>query len=177
MPNPLDLMQALRYLKIQYKCEALITTIAYSATAISLLVDVLSREFLGEGIWGASRFAVYAAIVAGFIGMSLATVDKNQIRPHIFDAIIPIKFELLICRLSDLTAAIMYVALTFLAANFVKSSHDNNDIAAVLDWQLWPIQLVLPLSFCTVSIRYILYVYSPSLKAAFISAVEGNVNA
>lgn len=170
-------MTALRFLVFQNKFEGVITTLAYSATALSLLVDVFSREVLGQGVWGAPRFAVYTAIVAGFLGMSLAAAENNQIRPQILDAIIPVRFDVYVNRLADLISAIVYLFLTYLAIGFVISSYENNDIAAVLDWQLWPIQLVLPYSFCAVGFRYILYTVSPSLKMAFVEIVRRKINA
>jgi TRAP-type C4-dicarboxylate transport system permease small subunit len=109
------------------------------------------------------------AILAGFLGMSLAAAEDENIRPQIFDAVFPIKLNAAVNRFADFLSCLVYAFLTFLAVKFVASSYANSEIAAVLDWPLWPIQLILPYAFFTVSVRYVIFAFSPSLKASFLS--------
>ena len=41
---------------------------AFAAAALALIADVLARELLGNGIFGAQRFAVWATAIAGLVG-------------------------------------------------------------------------------------------------------------
>lgn len=169
-------MRVTAFLTILYRVEATVTAIAYLAATVSLLADVVGREFLQQGVWGAPRFSVYAAIIAGFLGMSLAASDDSQIRPQIFDALIAAKFDPFFNRLADFISALMYGGLTILAGQFVASSYQNLDVAPVLEWPLWPIQLVLPYAFASVMVRYGCYFIFPDCKAAFLRNLTAGRN-
>ncbi len=167
-------MRITSFLTVLYRIEATVTAAAYLAATVSLLADVAGREFLQQGVWGAPRFAVYAAIIAGFLGMSLAASDDSQIRPQVFDALFPKRFDPFLNRLADFVSALMYGGLTILAAQFVSASYQNLEIAPVLEWPLWPIQLVLPYAFASVMVRYGCYSIFPSSKRAFLKDLTAN---
>lgn len=152
-------------MRMLYKIEAGITIVAYIATTVSLLADVLGREIFGHGVWGAPRFAVYAAIIAGFLGMSLAAADGRHVRPQFLDFLIPTPFDPYMNRLADVLSAFLYGGLGVLAWGFVKVSIENGDTAPVLDWVLWPIQLILPYTFFSVALRYLVNAIFPQSKA------------
>ncbi len=151
---------------MQYRIEAGVTTFAYCAATISLLADVLARELWDAGIWGAPRFAVYAAIIAGFLGMSLAAADGAHIRPQFLDFVVPKRLDRLANKFADFLSSLIYTSLGVLSVQFVVVSYENGDIAPVLDWLLWPIQLVLPYTFFSVALRYLLQAIWPRLKVA-----------
>ena len=60
-------MRVTAFLTILYRIEATVTAAASLAATLSLLADVVGREFLQQGVWGAPRFAVDAAIIAVFL--------------------------------------------------------------------------------------------------------------
>jgi len=66
-----------------------LATAAYAGVAGLLLADVLSREFLGEAIWGAQKIAVFGAIIAGFLGLVLSTASNSHLRPQFADGWFP----------------------------------------------------------------------------------------
>ena len=162
-------------LQVLYRLEAGVTVVAYIATTLSLLADVLGREILGQGVWGAPRFAVYAAIIAGFLGMSLAAADGRHVRPQFLDFLIPPPFDPYMNRLADILSAFLYGSLGVLAWGFVSVSLENGDTAPVLDWTLWPIQLVLPYTFFSVSFRYLMNAAWPASQAIH-KMKEGDVH-
>ena len=100
--------------------------------------------------------------------MSLAASDDSQIRPQIFDALVAARFDAFFNRLADLISAFMYGGLALLAGQFVASSYQNSEVAPVLEWPLWPIQLVLPYAFASVMVRYGCYFIFPDCKVAFL---------
>jgi len=153
-----------QFLQAQFRLEAGVTVLAYGAAALSLLSDIIGREVFEQGIWGAQRFAVYAAIVAGFLGMVLAAAENSLIRPQMLDFVIPVEMEDGFNRVSDLVSALLYGGLAYLSVNFVWETFINGDTAPVLDWPLWPIQLILPYAFLSVSLRFSLQSFDPSLK-------------
>ncbi|WP_169569242.1 TRAP transporter small permease [Sneathiella limimaris] len=157
----------LRFLIFHFRLEAWIATFAYGAATLSLVIDITGRELIGSGVWGAPRFAVYAAISAGFLGMSLSSASGEQIRPQLLDKVVSVRFSWAVDRMSDFVAALLYGALGVLAISFVQSTYLNGETAAVLEWPLWPIQLVLPYSFFALTLRYVIFACYPSDKEHF----------
>jgi len=153
-----------KYLKAHFKFEAMVTTIAYAATAISLLADVIGRELFDKGIWGAPRFAVYSAIIAGFLGMSLASASGGHLRPQVLDFVVPAPLDQVMNRVADFISGLLYLGLTYLSINFVMETYQNQDTAPVLDWLIWPIQLVLPYAFLSSAFHFFVTGFNPRLK-------------
>jgi len=65
--------------------ESIVATAAYMIVAGLLIVDVVGRELFGMSLLGAQQLAVYGAIVAGFLGLTLATSDNCHLRPAFLD--------------------------------------------------------------------------------------------
>ena len=68
--------------------ESVAATAAYAIVAALLIGDVVGREVLGTGIFGAQKMAVYAAVVAGFLGLALATSANAHLRPTFLDHVL-----------------------------------------------------------------------------------------
>ena len=67
------------------RIEEAVASFAYITVAALLISDVLGRELFGTSFLGAQKLAIYAAIVASFLGLSLATSAGAHLRPEIFD--------------------------------------------------------------------------------------------
>ena len=74
-----------RLLKAIKLAESIVAMAAYAAVAMLLMADVIGREMLGKSIFGAQQMAVYGAIIAGFLGLTLATSDNAHLRPGFMD--------------------------------------------------------------------------------------------
>ena len=51
-----------------------------------------------------------------------------------------------------------------IASQYLFDTYTNGDRAAVLYWQLWPIQLTLPYAFYSCALRHLAFAYRPDLK-------------
>jgi len=162
-----------KFIDAHFRVEALITAVAYAAVAISLLADVVGRELFDSGIWGAPRFAVYAAIVAGFLGMSLASASGAHIRPIVLDFVVPRRYDQAMNRLADCVSALLYFGLAYLSGKFVLETYHNQETAPVLDWPIWPIQLVLPYAFLSSAFRFLVMAAFPYLRSESQKSGEG----
>lgn len=145
--------------------EGYVAMLAYAGVAALLIADVLMREVFGVPVLGAQSLAVLAAIVAGFLGLSLATAKGMHLRPALFDNLLPARFDRYVERGSDLVAAAFYLSITVFALRFIGESQAAGDKAAVLYFPLWPIQLVMPYAFLSCAIRHAAYALDPELKA------------
>ncbi|MFC2969036.1 TRAP transporter small permease [Acidimangrovimonas pyrenivorans] len=137
---------------------------AYIVVAALLIGDVLAREVVGIPILGSQSIAVLGAIVAGFVGLSLATASGSHLRPAVFDGLVPSSLDRYVDRGSDLIAAAFYLAIAVFAVRFVLESMSAGDRAAVLYFPLWPIQMVMPYAFLSCAIRHAAYAMEPALK-------------
>ncbi|MCB1407984.1 MAG: TRAP transporter small permease subunit [Rhodobacteraceae bacterium] len=157
---------ARRLLTVLETVEGYAATLAYAGVAALLIGDVIAREVFASPILGSQSLAVLAAIVAGFLGLSLATSSGSHLRPEFLDRALPPRFDPFVSRASDLIAAVFYVAIAVFALRFVDQSRVAGDRAAVLYFQLWPIQLVIPYAFISSALRHMTYALYPDLKHA-----------
>jgi TRAP-type C4-dicarboxylate transport system permease small subunit len=144
--------------------EAAAATLAYLAVAALLIGDIVGREIFSSPIHGAQKIAVYAAIVAGFLGLSLATADNMHLRPSFLDGLVPKRWVNTVQRLSDGFACLFFLTMAVFGAMFVSESMKYADRAAVLYWLLWPIQIVIPYALTTTAIRHGIFALWPALR-------------
>ena len=150
-----------RLLRALNTVESAAAALAYVLVAALLIGDVIGREILGKGIFGASKMAVFAAIASGFIGLSLATAANAHIRPAFMDWVLP---RALAERIGDTFGCVFFLAATVFAVMFVMQSYEYKEKAAVLYWQLWPIQLVIPYAFLSTAVKHGIFAGWPGLK-------------
>lgn len=146
------------------RIEENVAVLAYVVVAGLLIGDVLGREIFGASILGAQKLAIYAAIVAGFIGLSLATSAGAHLRPEILDRVVPPRYGHLVDRLGDGFAAAFFAVLGVVAVWFVIQSAEYGDKAAIFYFPLWPIQLVMPYAFFSCAYRHFAFALHPELK-------------
>lgn len=145
------------------RIEGTIAAIAFLAAAAAILADVIGREFFGQGIWGAAKFAVFSAVVAGFLGIGLATHAGMHLRPQFADGWIPPRLEPAMRRLAPLITAALFFLLAGLAVIYVRETFLFGQLAPVLDWPLWAVQVVMPWAFFSNGLRNLIYAIRPDL--------------
>ncbi len=138
-------------------------TAAYAAVALLLMADVIGRELLGTSLFGAQQIAVYGAILAGFLGLSLATSDNSHLRPGFMDFVFQ-RHERRINQVADGLSAAFFLAAAFIAWTFVAISMEAGDRAPVLYFTVWPLQLVIPYAFVSTSLKHFIFALRPDLK-------------
>ncbi len=150
-----------RLLRLLNSVESIAAAVAYLIVAALLIGDVVGREVSGTGVFGAQKMAVYAAVVAGFLGLGLATAANAQLRPAFLDFVFK---GALIDRIGDAFAFVFYVFMAWVAVLFIRQSMEFQDRAAVLYWLLWPIQIVIPYALASTGLRHGLFALWPGLK-------------
>ncbi len=153
-----------RALRALYWFEAGLATVAYAGVAGLLLVDVLSREIVGEAVWGAQKIAVFGAIIAGFLGLVLSTASNTHLRPQFADGWFPRAWSPGVSRVGDVFSGLLYIGFGIVAVGYVEESIANRERAAVLFTPLWPIQMVLPYAFFSSALRHFSFAAFPGLK-------------
>ena len=152
-----------RILGTLLRIEGTVAAIAFLAAASAILADVIGREIFGHGIWGAAKFAVFASVVAGFLGIGLATHAGMHLRPRFADGWIPARFEPAMKRISALIGALLFCLLGVLSWIYVRETFAFGQRAPVLDWPLWAVQIVMPYAFFSNGLRHLIYAIRPDL--------------
>lgn len=146
------------------RLESTIAILAYAGVALMLIGDVLGRELFGISILGLQKLSIYAAIVASFMGLSLATAGISHLRPEVFDRVFPKRYDGLINCISDIFAGLFFTGAGIVAVRFVMQSAEAGDKAAIFYFLLWPLQLVMPYAFFSSAFRCFAYALRPDLK-------------
>lgn len=144
--------------------ESIVATAAYAVVAALLMIDIVGREVFGLAILGLQQVAVYAAIVAGFLGLTLATSDSAHLRPEFMDFVAGRRMERHVARLGDFISAFFFFAAAYVAWTFVAISMESGDRAPVLYFKIWPLQLVLPFAFASSAVKHLIFGLRPDLK-------------
>ncbi len=152
-----------RFFSVLRRIEGSIAVAAYTMTAMLLVADVISREFFSQAIWGAQKIAVFGAITAGILGLSLAVADNAHLRANFADGLLPWPW---VDRAGEILSALIFATLGAFSVIFVSESIAFNDIAAVIRVPLWPIQAVFPYAFFSAGLRHLAYAANPALKSA-----------
>ena len=156
------LARTLRWLRL---IEASVASAAYAAVAILLMADVIGRELFETAILGAQQLAVYGAILAGFLGFTLATSDNTHLRPEFLDFVLK-RFEPWTSQASNALSALFFFGAGYVAWTFVEISMDAGDRAPVLYFFVWPLQLIIPYAFVSSGLKHLAFAVRPDLQPA-----------
>jgi len=143
--------------------ESAISITAYAFVAGLLLADIIGRELFGTSIYGAQKIAVQATMVAAFMGLTLATSQGSHMRAEAADALVPQRWSAQADRFGQFLCAILFAALTAVSIKFVMETRQYGIRIPVLGWQMWPVQVVLPLAFGSSALKSLAFAAFPSL--------------
>lgn len=158
----------LKWMKLS---ESIVATAAYAVVALLLMIDVIGRELFATSFLGMQQIAVYGAIIAGFLGLTLATSDNAHLRPEFMDFVAG-QHEKAVQRFGDFLSALFFFSAAYVAFTFVLISMDAGDKAPVMYFLIWPLQLVLPYAFASAGVKHLIYGLRPDLKP-FSGEVRG----
>lgn len=143
--------------------ESLVATGAYATVAALLIYDVIGREVFGTSFLGADQLAVYGAILAGFLGLSLATSDNSHLRPAFMDFVFQGR-EALAIRIGDAVSCVFFIASAVVAWSFVSVSMQAQDRAPVFYFVVWPLQIIIPYAFLSCAAKHGIFAIRPDLR-------------
>lgn len=146
------------------KIEAFICFAALILGTFALFADIVGREILGQGIFGAQRTAVYCMAVAGVLGFSYVVSQGGHLRPNIVDKLLPSRFDGAMSRIGDLVSGIICCGLAYAAFLFVRGTFELGEYSMTLPIPIWTVQSVLPIAFGLAALKYFLFVLSPALR-------------
>jgi TRAP-type C4-dicarboxylate transport system permease small subunit len=148
-------------LRILMRIEAAVAALAYAATTMLLLADVVAREVFSQALWGAQQSAILLSILAGMIGLTLATGRQAHFRPEFADAVLPFNW---VNRAGDGISAVLFAGFAYYAAEFVLESREFSDRVPIINVMLWPLQIVVPYAMASSAIKHAIFALNPTAK-------------
>jgi TRAP-type C4-dicarboxylate transport system permease small subunit len=155
---------ARRFLRALTLLEYMVGGIAFLLITVLLFADVMSREVLGNGIYGAQRVAVYCMATAAFVGFALTTHLGGHFRIEGLERLLPRRFDKVLARLADLVSCGLCLFLAYWAARFVAVSFQNDERGVALGIVVWPMQTAMIWMFASSAVRHALFATWPDLK-------------
>jgi TRAP-type C4-dicarboxylate transport system permease small subunit len=153
-----------------------VAVVAYATVALVLVLDVLGRELMfplmqalgipfgGGGVFGASKIAVYALIVATYAGIGVAVATASHIVPRAGYFVVPRAWDPAMDRCADAVTAVLMLLAAFAGCLLVHGTWEMGLRAPILAWPVWAVQLVMPLGFMSAALRYAGFARWPDLR-------------
>ena len=172
-------------LRLWHQLEVWIAVLAYSAIAVILVYDVISREVLvpalgalGLGdirvvLYGSQKLAVYLLVFGSFAGIGIATWTGAQLIPQVGFKAVPASWNDFMNRMADIVTALLLCGLTYIAAKFVGESFASGQQGSGgLQIPIWKVQIAIPIGFASAAIRYWAFVIWPQTRPENVGGME-----
>lgn len=174
-----------RLLSLWHRVEVWIAVLAFSAIAVILVYDVISREVLVPllrtfglsdvrvVLYGSQKVAVYCLVFGSFAGIGIATWTGAQLIPRVGFKAVPAAWNTVMNRLADVVTALVLCGLTYVAAKFVGESMASGQLGSGgLQIAIWKVQIAIPLGFGSAAIRYWAFVIWPQTRPEQMGGME-----
>lgn len=142
------------------------TRLAFFIMVVVLALDIFGRELMGSGKIWATPIAVYCNVFLSFIGMGIASTGGSHLRPRFFDKLAPQKLDATFDRFTDAGFALFCGGAAYLCWRITRDSVQLQETDPVLQWRIWPFQVILIAAFVLATARHSIYAAWPALRPA-----------
>jgi TRAP-type C4-dicarboxylate transport system permease small subunit len=153
-----------RGLQVIAGAERLIAGLSVGAMAVLLCADVILREVAGMSLPWAQKLSLHFMILAGCLGVSLASSAAGHLRPEVGDQILPKRILQGIVFLRELTTAVFCGYFAHIALAYVQQSKDFGDLNVITGVPLWVVQAIFPATFALMATKHIVFALFPSTR-------------
>lgn len=147
---------------------ALETAFLAGGTAVAVAVatvQVILRYFFGTGFFWAEEVTVYACIWTAFLAAGAAVRGGQHLSVEMIHLLAGKRHARALTRLIAVAGLAAAAALLVYGTAFVESARDFGQLSPALQWPMWVIYLVIPLSGALMSIRFIQQIVRPLAPA------------
>lgn len=124
-----------------------------------VLAQIVLRNFYATGIMGGAEMVRHLVLWVAFIGAGIAARERKHIKIDVAQRMLPLRLR----RLSEVAADLFTVAvggiLLYASIQFVWSDYGSGTIIPFFDLSIpiWILELVIPIGYSAVTLRYALY--------------------
>jgi len=139
--------------------EDTVITLMLLSMVMLVLVQIVLRNFYATGITGGAEMVRHLVLWVAFIGAGIAARERKHIKIDIAQRMLPRRLR----RLSEVVADLFTVAvggiLLYASVQFVWSDYGSGTIIPFFDLSIpiWTLELVIPIGYSAVTLRYALY--------------------
>jgi TRAP-type C4-dicarboxylate transport system permease small subunit len=133
--------------------EQVMVVVFLSAMIVVAFSQIALRNFWSTGFPWADALVRYSVLWVGFIGASMAAREGKHIKIDALSQWLPAKHRKLLQVLISVCTALVCVILTLAAFNFVRFEARMGS-RTFFNLPIWILQLILPLSFALMALRY-----------------------
>lgn len=153
-----------RALRRLQSLENAIAVIAILGAAVALAADLIGRELLGQGLFGAQRAAVHMTFIAGMLGFAVATGQGAHLRIKATDTLLPAAWTPALDRLGSALSALLLIGLAWYGTRFTLQTASVGERSPTLGIPVWPVQAAMVWAFGSAALRHLAYAVEPRLK-------------
>lgn len=133
--------------------EKLLLSAMLTAMIVVAFLQIVLRNFFDTGLpWGDS-FVRYLVLWVGFIGAALATREGSHINIDVLSRWLPGASKTVNLLVIHLFSCLICAVLAYASFVFVRNEHLLEG-TAFFDIPVWLLQLVLPVTFALMTLRY-----------------------
>lgn len=150
--------------------ETSVAVVCFVIATAAIVLDVILREVFALVTGDAIKLALYLLIVAGLLGLGLATSAGTHIRPRFADTWLAKGLILPAQRLGDFIAAAAFLIAGYYSAVLVGIALDFDFRIDGIDVPLWLPQSIMVYAFASNASRHLIFAVDPSLRPAEVTA-------
>ena len=121
--------------------------------------QIVLRNVLGSGFAGNDQLLRILVLWVGLLGAVAASRDDKQINIDMLSRLLPERARFGVRFVIDLFTAAVCVLIAWHAGRFVYSEYNSGSVA-FMNIPAWVAELILPLAFGLIALRYILIFFS-----------------
>lgn len=144
-----------KIIRLIHRLEDSLLVVLLLTTVLLAATDILARLLFSGGgvVWIGPTLRVLV-LWLGLLGALLATRTREQIAIDVLGRLAPPRLGQLINCLTTLFAAIVCILIAWHSQRFIQLAYDFGDIAFARV-PAWPLQLIIPISFALMALRFI----------------------
>ena len=136
--------------------EKTLLSVILAAMITLAFLQIVLRNFFDTGLpWGDS-FVRYLVLWVGFIGAALATREGSHINIDVLSRWLPGVSRTVNLLIVNLFSCVICAILAYASLVFIRNERLMGD-TVFFDIPVWLLQLVLPITFALMALRYALY--------------------
>ncbi|HVN72095.1 MAG TPA: TRAP transporter small permease subunit [Desulfomonilia bacterium] len=133
-----------------------------------VLVQIVLRNFYAAGISGGAEMVRHLLLWVAFLGAAIAAREGKHIKIDIAQRILPPRPKNFVEILTGLFTTIVCALLLYASIRFIRADYGLGTTIPFFNLRIWILELVIPLGYGAVTLRYAL-----RSTQAFLKLVKG----
>lgn len=139
-------------------------TLLFFSLLVTAALQIILRNFFDSGLLWGDDFIQAVVLWIGFVGATYASRNGSHINVDVISRFLPISIGQWVYRSIYLLTAVFCAVAAHFSWQFIQLEMEDGMIA-FLNVPVWLTEIVIPLSFIVIALRYVLLMLNPA-KAA-----------